>query len=205
MFWWLVAFPVGFMVIVIVTALLLGKRDRKKQLQQIEEDKQNLMKNNPKQAATDHLQQYKDFSEYLLTDVQITNKEIKGNIDILYLSKKGIFVIAVLGNSGDISGDLNGEYWVDKVNEEYALKNPFPQNEKLLKSISNITNENINLYNIVIVPNAKSINIANNDDNVVKLSEFFPMIREYPDVYSDNDLMVIYNLIDNHIHRIDND
>lgn len=199
MFWYLIGFPVIAMIIIIVVALLLGKRDRKKEQEQREINKQNLMKTNPKQATYDFIQQHKIIYEYLLSDIEMS----EGNIDILYLSKKGIFLLTILNNTGDISGDLNGEYWAEKVRDDYAVKNPYQEKEALLKVVSNITNENINLYNVILFPNAKSITIANNDNNVMKLADFFPTIKEYKDVYSDNDLMVIYNLIDNHINNRD--
>ena len=201
MFWLLIGFPLIFIIIVIVIALIVGRRDRKKQLQQIEENKKNLLKSNPKQGVYNYFDQHKEFYEYLFKDVQINNSQISTNIDIVYFSRKGLYLINVVGNNGALSGDALGEYWINKVVEEYAIKNPLYHNEKLIETFGNIVNLKANLHNVVICPNISSINLVNNEGYVVGLGNFFQHIDDLDDIFSDNDLMVFYNTLVNYLDR----
>lgn len=197
MFWWLVAFPVGGMIIIIVIALLLGKRDRKRELQAIEENKKNLLKSNPRQGVYNYIDQNKKFYEYLFKDVPLS----KTNVDVVYLSRKGLYIISVVGNEGVINGDVNSEYWVNKNVDEYVTKNPLYHNEKLVETLGNIVETKMDIYHVVICPNADITNLINNSDKVFSLVGFFNYINNFDDFYSDNDLMIFYNSLTNYLNR----
>ena len=205
MFWWLIGFPLIFIIIVITIALLIGKKDRKKQREQQEEDKKNLLKSNPKQAVYNYFDQKKEFSETLFKDVNIKNTSTDAHIDIVYISKKGIYLIDVVGNQGKITGDTNGEYWVDKVVEEYAVRNPLYKDERLVEVFENIIGVMLHIHHVVVCPNADITSIVNNDNDVIGMFNFFDIFDSLEDVFNDNDLMISYNSLNNYLARQNNE
>ena len=201
MFWWLIGFPLIFMIIVITVALLIGRKDRKKQKAQMEENKKNLLKSDPKQALYNYLEQKKAFCEYLFKDVNIKNSLMDGHVNIVYLSKKMVFLIDVIGNEGSISGDVNGDYWINKTIDEYAVKNPLYKDDSLIETFENALGVMVHVRHIVICPNADITNIINNDNNVIGMFNFFDFVDKLEDVFNDNDLMVYYNSLVNYLDR----
>lgn len=195
MIYWLVIFPVGFMIIVIVIALIVGKRDRKKQAMLNAERKNDLLTNDPKRAVYEYLNDNKEFCEYLLNDIKIG----KSQIDCLYISKKGVFIICTLPNQGTVSGDANGEYWVNNNQDDYVINNPFLANEKPLEMIGNIINQTNDLSIVAVFTKATEINVVNSKYPIVRLSGLMDAFKAMDDIYEENDLMVVYNKIFNYL------
>lgn len=183
------------MVAVIVTAILLGNRDRKKEAKALEEKKKDLLESNPKQAVLGYLDEHKHISEYTFIDLVIG----KAKIDILYISKKGIFLIYPLNNEGSISGIVNEENWLNKTHDEFVLKNPMFNNKRDIDIISNVSTLKTNLYSLTVFTRASDINIIdiNNERNVVSLNTLKETLDSYPDVISTDDLVIYYNNIVN--------
>ena len=196
MIYWLVIFPFGFMAIVITVALIAGKKDREKMAKQIAEKRNDLLVSNPRRAVVEALERIKDFSDYVFHDIKIN----KNHIDCLFISKKGIFVITALNNEGSITGDISEEHWINVNEQEFVLKNPLKENKHGLDAVSNVLNQKTGLYNMVVFTKATSVNIINNDNNVILYSELEKTFSELRDIFSENDLMVFYNLIDNHLN-----
>ena len=196
MIYWLVIFPVGFMIIVITIALLVGRRDRKKMAEQQEEKRKDLLLTNPRRAVVEEITRVKEFSDYVFHDIKI-NKE---QIECLFISKKGIFVIKALNNEGVISGEINAEHWINQTDQEFVLKNPLIDNKRGLDAVSNILNQKFGLFNMIVLTKAKQINLLGNDNDVVLYSELEKTFSGLPNIFSENDLMVFYNGIDNHLN-----
>ena len=195
MFWYFIFFPIVGMVIIIIVAVLLGKRDRKKEAIKMEENKKNLLSSNPTQAVLQYLDNNKEISEYTFINLEIS----KTKYDILYISKKGIFIIYPLNNAGIINGEVNEENWLNKTHDEFVLKNPMYNNGKDIEVISNITSLQSGIYSIAVCTCASEINIIDKDEeyNVCKLEELKEVISSYPDIISENDLVIYYNNIVN--------
>ena len=195
MLWILVFFPLIGMTIIIVIAVLLGNRDRKREAKRLEEKKKDMLESNPKQAVLQYLDENKKISEYTFIDLQLG----KAKADVLYISTKGIFLIYVLKNEGTISGEVDQENWLNKTHDEYLLKNPMFNNKRDIEIISNISTLRTNIYSLTVCTQANEINFVNNDEyQVVKLTDLKETLDKYPDAISENDLVIYYNNIVNY-------
>ena len=197
MLWILVIFPVLGMILIAVVAVLLGRRDREKEAKAREERSKNLLVSNPKQAVLQKLDSIKHISEYTFIDVHTH----KAKMDCLYISKKGIFLIYVIGYDGVITGEIDKEHWVNKRSEEYVLKNPLYENRRDVEIIGDITSERLHVYPLVVCTVINEINIAGNSNQVIKIDDIEKALESYPDVISPDDLVLLYNNVSNSLNE----
>ena len=198
MLWILVIFPLLGMTIIIVIAVLLGKRDRKREAEKLEAKKKDMLETNPKQEVLQYLDENRHISEYTFIDLELG----KAKVDVLYISRKGIFLIYALKNEGTISGEVDQENWLNKTHDEYLLKNPMYNNKRDIEIISNVTTLRTNIYSLTVCTKAEEINIVNNEEyQVVKLNELKETLDKYPDVITENDLVIFYNNIVNAVDQ----
>ena len=198
MLWILVIFPLLGMTIIIVIAVLLGKRDRKREAEKLEAKKKDMLETNPKQAVLQYLDENRHISEYTFIDLQLG----KAKVDVLYISRKGIFLIYALKNEGTISGEVDQENWLNKTHDEYLLKNPMYNNKRDIEIISNVTTLRTNIYSLTVCTKAEEINIVNNEEyQVVKLNDLKETLDRYPGVITENDLVIFYNNIVNAVDQ----
>ena len=197
MLWFLVIFPVLGMIIIATIAILLGKRDKKRADKEREERSKNLLLSNPKQAVLQKLDSIKHISEYTFIDV----KTHKTKIDCLYISKKGIFLFYVIGYEGTVTGEIDKEHWVNKRSEEFVLTNPLYENRRDVEIIGDITNEKLFVYPLVVCTMMEQINIAGNDNKVIKIDDLEKVLDSYPEVISSDDLVLLYNSVVNSLNE----
>ena len=59
-------------------------------------------------------------------------------VDHIFLSRFGIFVVEGKNMGGVIQGDVDDKYWTQKLKREYRFKNPIKQNEYHIKALANL-------------------------------------------------------------------
>ncbi len=124
-------------------------------------------------------------------------------IDIISITKKGIFVFESKNYSGWIFGNEKNKYWTQtlKGNNKNKFYNPIKQNNGHIKELSKYLNINENLFfsYIVFGNNAELKKITIQSKNI-KVIDIFCLIgilrKEYinlPDILSDEEVLEIYN------------
>ena len=115
------------------------------------------------------LKNLKKNDEYIINDfLAARNKEGSYSIQVdhIYISRKGIFVIETKNYSGKIYGSLNDEKWVQVLaggNIKNSFYNPVKQNQTHAEYIYNKLKQQYNVYNVVIFVNGdiSSVNVTN--------------------------------------------
>ena len=115
------------------------------------------------------LKNLKKNDEYIINDFLVArNKEGSYSIQVdhIYISRKGIFVIETKNYSGKIYGSLNDEKWVQVLaggNIKNSFYNPVKQNQTHAEYIYNKLKQQYNVYNVVIFVNGdiSSVNVTN--------------------------------------------
>jgi hypothetical protein len=68
----------------------------------------------------------------------------------------------------------------------------------LVETVGNIINQKANIYYLAVATVAE-INIIGNDDMVVNINNLQSVIDNNEEVFSENDLMVFYNALNNYL------
>lgn len=148
---------------------------------------------------------------YCLRNVYVPRKNgTTSEIDVIYVTRKGLFVIESKNYTGYIFGDERYKYWTSTV---YAGKNwlgikqvdknkfynPIWQNNSHIKAFWNYCG-NVKAFSIVAFGNnceLKSVNWSSDNVSVCYYSELRKVIkriwRNEPDIYDDNAIKQIYN------------
>ena len=185
MIYWLVIFPVGFMAIVITIALVLGKRDRKKELNALKEEEKDI-----KTVIYNRLIAYKKDYEFVIKDYHVSSY----NIDLIYLSRKGIFVINTSDDKGIITGDYHSEHLINKNNGIETMRvSPYKKNLENVQFIKGITEKVNGVFPLTIYMNADISSLVNSDKEVFKLDDALSYFDSLPLLYDDTELPWVYN------------
>lgn len=144
------------------------------------------------------------------------NKDKKDTteIDITIIHEVGIFIIEVKNLFGQITGEINEQYWNQKLNSkiEYDFYNPILQNKAHIYHFKKIIDtkkynlENSDIYSIVVFGNDSMINSVRYEDDNLKIVNTRQVVdilnniirnKEYK--LSDNDIQDICCLYKNNI------
>lgn len=119
----------------------------------------------------------------------------KGNgetseIDLLYISPKGIFVFESKNYSGWIFGDERQMYWTASLpnGEKNRFYNPIKQNQTHLKWLRQLVGEQIPLYSIIVFSNRctlKKVTVESNDIAVIQREQVYATVRKIWDHHDD--------------------
>lgn len=104
-------------------------------------------------------------------------------IDVLYITQKGIFVFESKNYSGWIFGDEKSQYWTMSLpnKEKNRFYNPIKQNKTHMKWLKNYIGENIPLFSIIVFSERcelKKITVQSPDVKVIKRDKIYVTIRE---------------------------
>lgn len=111
-------------------------------------------------------------------------------IDLLYITQKGIFVFESKNYSGWIFGDEKGQKWTMMLpnKEKHSFYNPVKQNQTHIKWLRNYIGENIPLFSIIVFSERcelKKITIVNQDVKVIKRDLTYAAVRDIWDKNED--------------------
>ncbi len=130
----------------------------------------------------------------------------KGNgetseVDVVYITQKGIFVIESKNYSGWIFGDEKGRNWTVSLpnGQKNSFYNPIDQNKTHIKWMRNFVGEDIPLFSIIAFSERcelKKINVESEDIWVIKRDRLSRTIRtiwdSVPDALSDERVEALY-------------
>lgn len=121
-------------------------------------------------------------------------------IDVAYITQKGIFVFESKNYSGWIFGNERNEYWtVTLFNEKNQFYNPVLQNRTHLKWMKEFVGEDIPLFSIIVFSERcelKKVTTYSDDVKVIKVGSIFETLRDFwsesPDMVSDERIEELY-------------
>lgn len=130
-------------------------------------------------------------------------------IDVIYITQKGIFVFESKNYSGWIFGDEDGQYWTMSLPNKHKERfyNPIKQNRTHIKWLSKLIGEDIPLFSIIVFSERcelKKINVRNSNIKVIKRDRTYATVREiwdlHSDVMNDEEIDVTYNKLEKLTH-----
>ena len=114
--------------------------------------------------------------------------DLTTEIDLLLITKKGIFVIENKNYKGWIFGNEKSKYWMQVIyNRKNQFFNPVKQNAIHINCLKHILDDNIRFYSIIVFSGncqLKDISVFSKDTYVIKeyeLKQVLDIIDEYND------------------------
>ncbi len=122
-------------------------------------------------------------------------------IDVLFITQKGIFVFESKNYSGWIFGDERNRNWAAVLpNQKNQFYNPILQNKTHMKWLRNYLGEDMPLFSIIVFSNRcelKKITVYSDDVIVIKRERTNAAVKEIwnnnPDLLSDEKIEQIYD------------
>ncbi len=139
----------------------------------------------------------------ILQNLYIPIRNGSTEIDVVWVSRKGIFVFESKNYGGWIFGSENSEQWMQIIyDDRRQFYNPIKQNNTHIYALRRIISKDVNYYNIVVFSNRceiKEMNIKSNKIFVLNYYYLYTIIEEIwnssEDVLDDSDVDGIYNLL----------
>jgi outer membrane protein assembly factor BamE (lipoprotein component of BamABCDE complex) len=127
-------------------------------------------------------------------------------IDLIIISKKGIFVVEMKDYKGWIFGDENHINWTQSLNagkgqsKQYKFRNPIKQNENHIKTLKKILlrkgYDNLPVYNVVVFGNDAVLKEVTKSIDVVNLKDIGKAFEKYRDlVITTEEISNIYDFL----------
>lgn len=122
-------------------------------------------------------------------------------VDVIFITKKGIFVFESKNYSGWIFGDENNRNWTAMLpnRQKNSFYNPVMQNRTHLKWMKNYVGEEIPLFSIIVFSERcelKKVTIHSEDVKVIKRDRIYAVVRDYwnkhADVLSEAEIADLY-------------
>jgi hypothetical protein len=122
-------------------------------------------------------------------------------VDVIFITQKGIFVFESKNYSGWIFGDERSKYWTamlpNKIKNQFY--NPVMQNRTHLKWMKEFVGEDIPLFSIIVFSERcelKKVTIYSDDVKVIKRDRTYATVRDFwdesPDIVSDERIEELY-------------
>lgn len=122
-------------------------------------------------------------------------------VDVIFITHKGIFVFESKNYSGWIFGDERSKYWTamlpNKIKNQFY--NPVMQNRTHLKWMKEFVGEDIPLFSIIVFSERcelKKVTIYSDDVKVIKRDRTYATVRDFwdesPDMVSDERIEELY-------------
>ncbi|MDW7672881.1 MAG: nuclease-related domain-containing protein, partial [Bacillota bacterium] len=128
-------------------------------------------------------------------------------IDLLAVTKKGIFVMEMKDYKGWIFGDENHKQWTQVLqsgfgkSRKYQLRNPVKQNDNHIKTVRSLLAEkginNLPIYNVIVFGNEAVLKEISTSVDVVNLSKVTSVFGKYRDlVITNEEIKAVYELLE---------
>ena len=211
-FTFFIVVPIVFVVAMVIFGIIVSHRDRNNANSETDNPNvsgdfiENKSNDSAKWAAKNKIDSFRKFEEFIIDDFAVCEgDEFKPSvfIDLIFFSKKGIFVMKTYDDEGEIVGDARDEYWMYvKKGDERGIRNPIDVNQPLVDRISNITNQFTNVFNMIVYTKASTAKLVNHNNKVIELDKLYSYLEHLPNVYDDTEIPFFYNkvkdYIDNH-------
>lgn len=111
-------------------------------------------------------------------------------IDVVYITQKGIFVIESKNYSGWIFGDEKNAYWTAMLpnREKNRFYNPIRQNKTHIKWLEQFLGKDIPLFSIIVFSERcelKKVTVQSSDIHVIKRDRLYAAVRDIWDSVED--------------------
>ncbi len=122
-------------------------------------------------------------------------------IDVMYITQKGIFVFESKNYSGWIFGNEKGTYWTAMLpnKQKNSFYNPVKQNRTHLKWLQKYVGDHIPLFSIIVFSERcelKKVEMVSPDIKVIKRDRTYATVRDiwdsHEDAVSDEDVLALY-------------
>ena len=133
-------------------------------------------------------------------------------IDVLYITQKGIFVIESKNYSGWIFGDEGSAQWTAMLpnREKHCFYNPVKQNRSHIKWLHSYLRDDVPLFSLIVFSERcelKKVTVESANTYVIKRDALFAAIRHVwntsEDVLTDEKINSIYEILSK-LTRVDN-
>lgn len=155
-----------------------------------------------------NLQDFENDGAKFLFNVYLPKENGKTTeIDVLMLSKKGIFVLESKNYSGWIFGNEKQKYWYQTLpagggtSHKEPFYNPILQNRSHIKHLKVFVGEQIATHSIIVFSQRctlKNIEVSSNDISVIHRDEVAFVVSSIyesttEDILTESDIMILYN------------
>ncbi|RHV63125.1 MULTISPECIES: NERD domain-containing protein [Clostridia] len=122
-------------------------------------------------------------------------------VDVLFITQKGIFVIESKNYSGWIFGNENQYKWTMMLpnKETYSFYNPIKQNQTHMKWLKNYIGADIPLFSLIVFSERcelKKVTVENQDIQVINRDRTYATVRDIwnkkEDILSNEEVKVVY-------------
>ncbi len=122
-------------------------------------------------------------------------------VDVVYITQKGIIVFESKNYSGWIFGDEKNRYWTTSLpnGQKNQFYNPIMQNRTHLKWMSSYVGEDIPLFSVIVFSERcelKKVSVVSEDVKVIKRDYTYAAVRDIwernPDIVSDETIEELY-------------
>ncbi len=134
----------------------------------------------------------------------------KGNgetseIDLIYITRKGIFVFESKNYSGWIFGDESAQYWTVTLpnQQKHRLYNPIWQNRAHIQWLNSFIGPSIPCFSVIVFSERcelKQVTVKSSDVKVIKRDKTYATVRDIweskPDAISDETAEALYKKLE---------
>lgn len=111
-------------------------------------------------------------------------------IDVVYITQKGIFVFESKNYSGWIFGDERGQYWTAMLpnRQKNRFYNPIKQNRTHIKWLQKYVGEDVPLFSIIVFSERcelKKVEVESTEIKVIKRDRTYAAVRDIWDKHED--------------------
>lgn len=111
-------------------------------------------------------------------------------IDVMYITQKGIFVFESKNYSGWIFGDERGQYWTVMLpnRQKNRFYNPIKQNRTHIKWLQKYVGADVPLFSIIVFSERcelKKVELESTDVKVIKRDRTYAAVRDIWDSHAD--------------------
>ena len=138
------------------------------------------------------------YGGYVINNVILPIGKSSSQIDHIYFSKRGIFVIETKNYSGRIYGRDNAEYWTQTLIGSHRvvknkLYNPIMQNARHVQAIKRLIGNRDYIFPLVIFAKGNIQYIES--ENVYSINSGRNYILRYPELLTDREVDKVYQKI----------
>ncbi len=126
-------------------------------------------------------------------------------VDVIFITQKGIFVFESKNYSGWIFGDEKGKSWTAMLpnKQKNQFYNPIMQNRTHLKWMRNYVGDDVPLFSIIVFSERcelKKVSVLSEDIKVIKRDKTYATVRDIweknPDALSDEKIDELYEKLE---------
>ena len=138
------------------------------------------------------------YGGYVINNVILPIGKTSSQIDHIYFSKRGIFVVETKNYSGRIYGKDNSEYWTQTLIGRHRvvknkLYNPIMQNARHIQAVKRLIGNRDDVFSLVIFAKGNISYIES--ENVYSVNSGRNYILKFPELLTDDKIQELYRKI----------